>query len=339
MYLYKKEGSTKYWFSFTHGKRRYQHSTKLENKKDADDYASAFRTKVVKGEVGLTPKPRFTIGELLDKLKQRWQLNKRATVQNLCLLEKTRKDFGATKMADELTGGDLERYALRMRKDDYAAASVNRRIQCLRRAFSLAGVKWPKFELLDESDNVRQGVFKPEEMTKVLSHLPNDGLRDFVEFAYNSGMRKGELSALRWAWRHGDSIVVPAGACKNKKPHRIPIAGLLAAIIKRREDARSFKSAGVTRMSEYIFHRGDGAIVGDFKKSWKTACTAAGCGNRIFHDLRRTFCSDAIDAGTPQSTVMALSGHRTISVFLRYAISSDDSKSEALEKLAKHRAG
>ena len=33
------------------------------------------------------------------------------------------------------------------------------------------------------------------------------------------------------------------------------------------------------------------------------------CGNRIFHDLRRTCISDMIDAGVPQSTCMFISGH------------------------------
>jgi hypothetical protein len=34
--------------------------------------------------------------------------------------------------------------------------------------------------------------------------------------------------------------------------------------------------------------------------------------------------TDMIDAVVPQSTVVSISGHRTISVFLRYALSSDD---------------
>jgi integrase len=122
-----------------------------------------------------------------------------------------------------------------------ANATVNRIFQCLRRAFKLAGVPWPEFELLDEKDNVRQGFFKPEEMEKVLSHLPDDGLRDYVRFCWSTGMRKGEASALRWSFVHGDSIIVPAGFCKNKKAHKIPVAGPLSAIIERRTAAKGSK--------------------------------------------------------------------------------------------------
>jgi len=46
-----------------------------------------------------------------------------------------------------------------------------------------------------------------------------------------------------------------------------------------------------------------------------------------------------IDAGVPQSTCMVITGHTTISTFLRYAISSADAKAEALEKTEKYRAG
>jgi integrase len=96
---------------------------------------------------------------------------------------------------------------------------------------------------------------------------------------------------------------------------------------------------GATQLSEFIFHRGDGKPVKEFRKSWRTACKLAKCPGKLFHDLRRTACSDMIDAGVPQSTCMAITGHTTISTFLRYAISSDDAKSDALEKTAAYRAG
>jgi integrase len=353
-----------WWYSFTWNGRRYQESTGLECRKDAEEIEAGRRVQLSKGEVGLADRPHYTIDELLDRLKQRWQLEKRCSKQNESLLKKAKADWG-TKMADEVTDQDFERYAVKRRKAGYANASTNRIFQLLRRAFNLAGVKWPEIELLDEKDNVREGVFEPKQMRKVLNHLPDDGLRDYVEFAYSTGMRKGELSALRWSFLHGDSIIVPAGVCKNRRPHVIPVAGPLTAILKRRKAAQSFQSNGVTQLSEFIFHRDDGLPVSEFRKSWQSACIAAGVGamvcstcetsgtekrcptckrartysGRILHDLRRTSISDMIAAQVPQSVCMAISGHKTISVFLRYAISSDESKSEALKKTAAFRAG
>jgi hypothetical protein len=39
-----------------------------------------------------------------------------------------------------------------------------------------------------------------------------------------------------------------------------------------------------------------------------------------------------IRAGTPQATVMGISGHRTISTFLRYGITSEQDKVAALKR-------
>jgi integrase len=297
------------------------------------------RKQIINREVGLKDQERPTIKGLLERLQGRFELDGKATKQNLNLIEHVKADFGS-KLADELTASDCDRYARRRKKQGRANATINRVFQLLRSAFRLGKVPWPDAALLDESTNAREGFFTPEETQNLLAELPDDGLRDYVRFAWITGMRKGELSALRWSYLHGDAIIIPVGVCKNRKPHRIPVSTQLAEILKRREAARSFESSkDVTQLSEYIFHRGDGLPVGDFKKSWRTATKAAGLSGRIFHDLRRTAVSDMIDAGVPQSTAMAISGHRTISVFLRYAISSDDAKTEALEKTAAYRAG
>jgi hypothetical protein len=45
-----------------------------------------------------------------------------------------------------------------------------------------------------------------------------------------------------------------------------------------------------------------------------------------------------IDAGIPQSTMMSISGHKTIATSIRYALANDESKVDAFEKTAQHRA-
>src|SRR6185369_11208482 len=101
MRVYQREGSSKYWFRFTHSGTRYQKPTHLENRKHAEDYASAYYTRIVKGEVGLVPKDRQTVGECLDRLLADWRLNGKASMQNVSVLEKTRKAF--TGPANEVT--------------------------------------------------------------------------------------------------------------------------------------------------------------------------------------------------------------------------------------------
>jgi integrase len=55
---------------------------------------------------------------------------------------------------------------------------------------------------------------------------------------------------------------------------------------------------------------------------------AAGVPGLRFHDLRRSGIRNLIGAGVSQSVAMDISGHGTVSTFLRYCISSDTDRRE-----------
>jgi len=68
-------------------------------------------------------------------------------------------------------------------------------------------------------------------------------------------------------------------------------------------------------------------------KAWQSACRKAGCPGRILHDLRRTAVRAFMRAGVPERVCMALTGHKTRSVFERYNIVSGGDLREAARKL------
>ena len=58
----------------------------------------------------------------------------------------------------------------------------------------------------------------------------------------------------------------------------------------------------------------------------------------LFHDLRRTFVTDAKNAGAPRHEVMKVTGHRTESVYRRYAIENRECRRVALDQIDAYRS-
>ncbi len=337
--LYKRNET--WWYSFSWNGRRYQESSGLKNRKAAEEVEAGRRVQLAKGEVGLADRPRYTIEELLDRLKERWEREKKDSPQNLSLIKKTKKAF--TGMADELVKEDIHAYMAKQHKKGRKLATVNRVLQCLRRAYRLADVAYPKMELPSEKGNVRTQRFTFEQWKKIIAALPNDGLRDFAEWSYLVGMRKGEASKLTWDMcpKPYNVLHVPGDIAKNRNPRDIVLEGELAEIIKRCLEHRAIKAAdgtSTTERSEYIFHRGtNGLPIYEFRKSWRTACRAAGVSGR-FHDIRATFATDGRKAGIPESVMMKAGGWRSRAVFDRYNLVDDEDIRHAREKMKEYRA-
>ncbi|MEO5617624.1 MAG: hypothetical protein ABIS67_07615, partial [Candidatus Eisenbacteria bacterium] len=82
----------------------------------------------------------------------------------------------------------------------------------------------------------------------------------------------------------------------------------------------------------YVCHRGGKPLV-HFYGSWEPACRKAGVPGRIFHDLRRTAVRNLKRAGVPRSWAMKLTGHKTESVYRRYAIVAEQDLRDGVERL------
>jgi len=302
---------------------------------------------------------RVTLAELLDALVLDYKNNGRKSLRGLVShLTPLRAAF-PLDAAIHITEVRVEKYKserLATRKP----ATVNRELAALRRAFALAVRQRrissaPHIETLQEN-NARQGFAEPADFEGIVGHLP-DYLQDFARFAYASGWRKGELKTLEWSAvdRDNTRVVLKREHSKNGDPRVIPLVGELREIIERLRERREYKTpTGETAVSLYVFHR-TGQPIGDFRKAWATACIAAGFGvpkiarngapvlgaegepvlrgSLIFHDLRRSAVRNLDRDGITQSVAMAITGHKTASVYRRYRIVNEDDIRAALERV------
>ena len=88
--------------------------------------------------------------------------------------------------------------------------------------------------------------------------------------------------------------------------HRLPVSS-----------NERLKAAGT--ICPFVFHR-NGERIRTFRTAWKNACKAAGCPGKLIHDMRRSAVRTFERAGGPQSVAISIVGHKTESIYRRYAI-------------------
>jgi integrase len=237
----------------------------------------------------------------------------------------------------------------KMQAEGKADSTINRSLAALRRMFHLAkeGNKIreiPHFPMLKEPAP-RKGVLKHESYPLLLAALP-EHLQPVLAIGYHTGMRLGEIQRLRWGQVDflNRIIRLNAGETKNDEAREIPISdelySMLAGSHLKRQPGCPF-----------VCHR-NGQPIGDFRRVWYDRCSKLGLGHLeeqgrrrgkyrglIFHDLRRTFVTDAEYAGALRHEVMKVTGHKTESVYKRYAIDNRAQRQAAMNKLVAYRNG
>ena len=218
--------------------------------------------------------------------------------------------------------------------DGYERSSVNRSLAYLRFGFRLMFKqhlisRMPTIELLD-GENVRQGFVEVGDMDSVLEKVRNPDVRDLVEYLYLSGWRSGEGMNFRWSWidDHAGMIRLPAEFAKNKKARVMPMTSMIREVLDRRRAKRRLDCA-------YVFHR-DGKPIRYFRDSFKAAAHRAGLDGTLPHDMRRSAVRNFRRAGLSESEGMALSGHRTRSVYDRYNIISESDLYDRMNRVEEH---
>ena len=88
---------------------------------------------------------------------------------------------------------------------------------------------------MSEKGNERTGFATEQQIADVLANLPDDGLRDFCDWASETGQRKSEIAALTWPMIHGNELHIPGMLTKNRKPRTIALGPELMVIIERRK--------------------------------------------------------------------------------------------------------
>lgn len=226
----------------------------------------------------------------------------------------------------------LDRLTQARLKTDVAPATVNRMLAVIRGILNTARREWdwidsvPAIRLLPEPQQ-RIRWLTQDEADRLIAELPPH-VAAMARFTLATGLRESNVIMLEWAqvdlqqhraWIHADQA---------KGGHRaiaVPLNAHALVVLREqigRHPTRVFTYEGqpVTRANNY---------------AWRKALIRAGIENFRWHDLRHTWASWHVQAGTPLLVLKELGGWATLDMVLRYAHLSADHLAEHAERIAK----
>lgn len=365
--MYRPKGCKNWTIYYSRKGKRIREKTK------SPDYAAAQQLlkrrvgEVAKGEWTDPKTEKLKVGELWEPFLRDRKIKGRG-LEHLTRrwAKHIEKFFGQYRAAD--VGTDLLNEYVEARQNEQASnATVNREIAVLRGMLRLGFfakpqkvTSLPKFPRLDETQSIRTGFLDPQNYQTLADKANDYGLwmRAIFEIAYSWGWRKGELRMqVRQVDFEANEVRLAPGMTKNKRGRATTMTPTIRALLT--ECARGKKP------NDLLFTRDDGKAVNDFRSAWRRLCIESGVGrmecrdcNEVvsgrkcecgstkrlryrgltIHDLRRTAVRNLVRAGVPEHTAMAISGHKTRSVFDRYDIVDQRDISNAMLKLEEARA-
>jgi integrase len=247
-----------------------------------------------------------------------------------------------SRRATRLTVRDVDEYRnLRLREKTKrggppAPSTLDKEVELLKRMLNYA-VTCQKLETnpiakasLLRRPNVRRTVVT-DAMFEALHAAAEPLLRPILLTAYDTGMRLREVLGLRWDQVDlGERVVrLAAQDTKTEQARAVYLTGRVVAAL--RELPRPLRDAA----GPVFVNPGSGEAWQDIRKMFRRACAGAELTGIWFHDLRRSFVTNARRRGIPESVVMRMSGHKTRAVFDRYNVVSEDDLRDAVRRLEK----
>lgn len=208
-------------------------------------------------------------------------------------------------------------------------ATKNRYRASIVRAFSLAyKLEWidsvPFVQKLSEP-KVRVRWITKQQANELINNLKNRWMRQVCSFALMTGARMSEILSLKWSDIHLDKgiAVVTSDNSKSGKARSLPLNDDALAIILI-----------TPRRPGFVFSRkDDGVRINDIdRRDFDNALKLSNIYDFHFHDLRHTWASWHVQAGTPLFTLKELGGWETLEMVKKYA----HLNAEHLSKFSNH---
>jgi integrase len=171
--------------------------------------------------------------------------------------------------------------------------------------------------------DVRRVAVEPSEIDARMGEDRQDG--DLVRVAAYTGLRRGELIALRWSdidisrrkvvVRRAVSANEETTSTKSRRAREVPIPDQAASALRRLAEREDFTTANDFVFVNRLGRRLDGSAL---RRRVERARDGAGLHKLRFHDLRHTYGSLLVAGGVDLAAVKSAMGHSRITTTERY---------------------
>lgn len=356
MNIYKRGKSGIYWYRFEYAGKQVRRSSGVTSAKDAKDIASAYRTKLARGEVGLKePEPAPTIPTFsaalktfLDWSETEYQAHpashKRYVTSSKALLA-----FFGSKALDKITSADVEEFKTwrsRQKKAPAGKKSKHRKARTsarvimpatVNRELALLGHLFSHFEALVplnpcrkvrklEERNEQDRVLTREEQARYLMAC-SQPLQDVATLMLELGLRPEEACRIRRENVFIDQayLFVPFGKTASAR-RKLWLTDAAFNVLSRRlatiKGTHLFPGRGTE----------DRPIV-KLNAAHTSAAKRSGVARFRLYDLRHTWATRAAQAGVDLITLQTLLGHSSLAMLKRYVHPQEEHQAEAMQKI------
>ena len=223
--------------------------------------------------------------------------------------------FFGDRTLDQIDMNALWPY-IHYRRSTVKNSTINRELEVVRHILNLAKKEWCRLETVPyirmlKEPPPRVRFLSRREADRLMLALPPH-LQPVVQYAIATGCRASEILSLEWSRVDLDRKVawLDHGTTKNGHARGIPL----------NNDAMISLSLAKAHgcHCRYVFTY-CGQKMGSVGSAWRRALKRADINDFRFHDLRHTFASWHVMAGTSLIELMELGGWKTIDCVLRYA--------------------
>lgn len=336
---YKRGDSSFWWIAPVIDGEQKPRSSKTTDYQEALDMLRKLEGKIAEGLITASTE-KILFSELCKAVERDYSIKDRGSKDDMeRLLRLHVKPFLGDMRAASITLDTINEYKEHRLREGAARATINNELAAINRAFSLgqklgAIITVPYIEKLPV-DNVRQGYFTEPHFRSVL-RFANPLLKDVLIVAFYTGWRINSILNLEWGNIDEAAGVMRlrANQTKNRKATTFPLEPFpeLQAAIARRKKA----SKGL--ITPWVFHR-KGERARSIRKGWEIARFKAKVPGRLIHDFRRTAVRNLKKMGWSDTEVMNMVGLRTLSMLIRYGITTEGDileKAKAMAQKAAH---